>query len=1194
MMAHYEIDKLTKNASSNSGEFTLYVNNLPNELNEHGLMQIFNHYGYVKGHFYRPNASWAFITYNTYQEAENAIKDLHDVLPLRLKVSFAREKASNEIQFPKGSDSEHVIESHDDKSIKNTNYARNVPLQAKGRGKLLDIVKKAEPGLPTCTYTTDNDLLYPYPPDPYTYNPYENTDPYGSTNALWTRGQLTITQDGKRHVSLGRGYTMYEVPYPEPEIQNHIQKVYEKRTNGLYEYGRDTLQDAIGNCKKCLRKTKFTCERCHTYYCGRTCQISDWQQHKMECQSIPVLVPATAHSTPISRPNNEEQTPSRNITRVQVPLRQPKKLMNAITSSNENINTVTRNERKNNIISANANHVVDHKNEEEKKPTLAYNKINSPSKQVDNDKQLKTDNKSIPLNSISHMRKPLEKQNDTENSEKCAKKPQTLGVTDVKKIEEDIAFSEYTFLSKSKFSDVRIIIKSDREYWIQKVTDDNDLIQLMNDLQHEAENAQKVEATVGVLCAAQYENVWHRAMVTALDPLKVHYIDYGNVEIVKTNDLREINKFKHIPRFCAKIRLSEKANKKHKDLKYEDVISVKMISVDSNKVINVEVEGENDILTPEVTPTKTPIIHTSTTAETKNNKTLDSQKVPSNKEVSSPVSNLKSIVDTMCVGDIGILEIHAELSKNTYSITLLPHNAISDYEKLLNDLPAMCAEIADKSDHRPQIRDLICGQRLDGDWLRGYVLSLETPLKMATVDEARMTVINKSVPCSEKFLNICAFGAVCEIIDAKHKFNERGHYEFKVTAQKIDKKDGIEIELTKEQDTIKAVVKPWTPLPEQKGLQYAELKSGSEVCLTAFRSHTNLFARSLSTPELEHYNRIMQSVAKCAQTAPSLKELPVVGQMVIAQYTDDNYYRAIVTKVQDEKVAISYVDFGNVDITNIKKLKILSDDLKQLRSCTSKIVLKDVSQDVPMTQRVSNYLSCLVGTEVPLTCTFDGIPSKDGVYLKLHDGGCVNTIINEMIAPPTPKTAEEDKTCYMINDINVVSLGNVGDTIEVLVLHSIEDGYKYTVCPVDYDLITHVYDIMPKQMKTYCEASEYYIPREKELCLALYEGEWYRATCISRSETITTSSVFFIDYGNVENVDHKNIRLMPKDFITPDALASICNIINAGPTDSNGRYSTEVENKICKFLVPSECIKIKIIECDEEAGMYKVELINLN
>lgn len=52
--------------------------------------------------------------------------------------------------------------------------------------------------------------------------------------------------------------------------------------------------------------------------------------------------------------------------------------------------------------------------------------------------------------------------------------------------------------------------------------------------------------------------------------------------------------------------------------------------------------------------------------------------------------------------------------------------------------------------------------------------------------------------------------------------------------------------------------------------------------------------------------------------------------MVIAKFADENYYRAIVTKVQDNEIVISYIDFGNTEVTNIKKLKILSDNLKQV------------------------------------------------------------------------------------------------------------------------------------------------------------------------------------------------------------------------------------------------------------------------
>lgn len=45
------------------------------------------------------------------------------------------------------------------------------------------------------------------------------------------RGVITVTPDGKRHVSLGRGYTLHEYPEPYPKIEECISKIYEQRNN---------------------------------------------------------------------------------------------------------------------------------------------------------------------------------------------------------------------------------------------------------------------------------------------------------------------------------------------------------------------------------------------------------------------------------------------------------------------------------------------------------------------------------------------------------------------------------------------------------------------------------------------------------------------------------------------------------------------------------------------------------------------------------------------------------------------------------------------------------------------------------------------------------------------------------------------------------------------------------------------------
>ncbi|XP_033179102.1 uncharacterized protein LOC100743993 isoform X2 [Bombus impatiens] len=436
-----------------------------------------------------------------------------------------------------------------------------------------------------------------------------------------------------------------------------------------------------------------------------------------------------------------------------------------------------------------------------------------------------------------------------------------------------------------------------------------------------------------------------------------------------------------------------------------------MTSIDSSKIADVEVKNENDISTSEVMQTNNDRnLNISTVAKVDEETVISSEISTSNKALYSFCKE-KSIVNALTLGEVGTLEIQTEIKNNAYGITLLPNRAELDYEKLVIDLPRMCSQMAKCSTHRPNVGDLICGRRADGDWLRGYVVSNQPSIRMAMIEEAKIVPINKIATCDKLFSDIYAFGAICEVTDAKHKFEEGDMCEFEVTGQTHNKEQGgFEILILKKEMNvylkIEATVKPWIPMPEQIGLQYAELKNESEVCLTSYRSHIHLFVRPLDTAGLEHYNHVMQNVAKCAQTSSFLKELPVVGQMVIAQFADENYYRAIVIKIQDDKITVLYVDFGNTEVTDIKKLKILSDNLKELRSCTTKVVLKDVPKNVRVTKEVNDYLAQIVGTKVPLLCTFEGMPSKDGVYLKFRDGKSINKKISKLLEPISKKAAE--------------------------------------------------------------------------------------------------------------------------------------------------------------------------------------------
>lgn len=120
---------------------------------------------------------------------------------------------------------------------------------------------------------------------------------------------------------------------------------------------------------------------------------------------------------------------------------------------------------------------------------------------------------------------------------------------------------------------------------------------------------------------------------------------------------------------------------------------------------------------------------------------------------------------------------------------------------------------------------------------------------------------------------------------------------------------------------------------------------------------------------------------------------------MIAPYKDSNKYRAIITEIQDKVATIAYIDYGNFMKHNINELQEISDDLAIKRSCSAKLLLKDVPRNISMTPAVDIYLRDLIGKRVQLICTYNDGHFKDGVYLTTSTGENVNDKIKKLLEP---------------------------------------------------------------------------------------------------------------------------------------------------------------------------------------------------
>ncbi|XP_018341604.1 PREDICTED: uncharacterized protein LOC108748097 isoform X2 [Trachymyrmex septentrionalis] len=1194
-------------------EYTIYVTNLPIELNEDGIRDIFSQYGIIKEMFHPRRATWAYVTYGTYREAELAMRELHEKKPLCLRVALAKERSRREeVHFEKTK----VIDTPDSSPP----IHNDIKYQNMGHGQPTHAFRKHVMPHITVPCSFPNYESSPLSSCSQSHGIYELEDPYMNTNKLWTRGIITVTPDGKRHVSLGRGYTLYEYPEPHPKVEECISNIYEQRKKGLYEYSKDKFKNEVQNCSVCSTKTTKHCEKCRTYYCSKACQLEDWPRHQAECERIPALVEeindilslqinqdanqikkiisndklTKSGDVKLRRPNTfnmmqieNSNSTSENINEHENNIEATHKSINNIkdkhVSASQRINNINESQTKmadQPVVNAtntkefsqqhrlrghnNTNESIDQsKKKNGCSPTSSFGR-NQYSRNYQNDskkislKERYDNNSNVRDKTYNNDRNDSQRnsfQSDKDFDYNGRENTNRQGsISSNSSVNNDLAFYKDTQLSKTKFITVEVIIPVDNnEYWIYKLEDTDARTNLMMKLQDIARKSRNMQPVIGEIYGVLYETVWQRAMVTSLNPTKVHFIDFGNYErLEKSSDIKDIGDLIKFPKFARKIRLTQGTSDKYKNLQRGEKISVRMLTLNSEKTIIVEVEEEQS--------TAKNLSSSTESASNGTKKKLLSQKnfkVSPNKSINPSTIQIPSVLDAL--DDLtqnsselqinGFIQFFESTQKNVYSVTLLPQVFSTEVTMIFEDIQEECSKIQIPADYKPKAEEMVCGYWQEC-WYRGYISTY--PNSIFAIDEARILQVNEIVPCPKKYLNICAFGVMCEINHSTVKLEMNQNYEFtSIINENSNKQKSLEIQMYVNSEVIQAVLKTWKP----RNLSNFELKNGSKICLTSYRNHYCMFARSLEEVDVEYYNNVMQSVAHYAQTAPYLTEPPPDKEVVIAPFEgDDNSYRAM------------------------------------QQSCAIKVILKDVPRDVPMNQEVDMYLRHISGTEVPLICTFEGL-SKDGVYLTIADTGeCVNDKINQLLIPGWKQANNNDNTCYMFNDIKVASLGCVGDTVNALVVYiAKEDITSYMIGPEDFELMTHIFEVMPAMLKEYCEKMEYYIPRTQELCLALYGGIWYRAVCLNPKESHRTAQIFFIDYGNVELVEHKDIRLMPKDFILPQAFANMCNLVNLAPVDRNGQYSEAVQKKLKELIMENSFIKIKIVEYSED-GCYKIEV----
>lgn len=144
-----------------------------------------------------------------------------------------------------------------------------------------------------------------------------------------------------------------------------------------------------------------------------------------------------------------------------------------------------------------------------------------------------------------------------------------------------------------------------------------------------------------------------------------------------------------------------------------------------------------------------------------------------------------------------------------------------------------------------------------------------------------------------------------------------------------------------------------------------ELPHGKLVVITSVIDQNTVFVRSFAEKDNDRYLKYLNDVVESSKAAPTLDNMPKIGDIVLAEF-EGAYYRALVALIVRDEAVVAFLEFGNLEKKLISTLKKLRDDLKYEPRFTFKAKL---SNEGLKTDKCVNYLQQLMQKCVPLKFT---------------------------------------------------------------------------------------------------------------------------------------------------------------------------------------------------------------------------------
>ncbi|CAG0881904.1 unnamed protein product [Cyprideis torosa] len=323
-----------------------------------------------------------------------------------------------------------------------------------------------------------------------------------------------------------------------------------------------------------------------------------------------------------------------------------------------------------------------------------------------------------------------------------------------------------------------------------------------------------------------------------------------------------------------------------------------------------------------------------------------------------------------------------------------------------------------------------------------------------------------------------------------------------------------------------------------------------------------------------------------AHGLPIPPTLPPSGTYLAA--FDGDWHRGVVEGFEGKEMLVWLGDRGFSQYFIVDQVRFLDSKFMSMPWRIAEVTLQGVQ--VPVSKKVQKAITTLY-YETQLTATVLSGASEDGtvlpcVQLDFDDEGFDRTLNEEIVY--------YQKVCDVYDPANL----KINSTFPACITNVTDEGRVY-MSRIDSPLF-NVLQTTLDSFQAGCLAAEPFesVPPAETLCLAPFEGYFFRAEVVDSLEDGRLLRIFFIDHGNEETIPAVEVKPMPGELEWQDPQAFEVTLTDLPPRGfmwnskasdllkeiGNGRNFTVKVDNLSASKIPSVSIKYH----DENEGWKSI------